>query len=281
MEDIQGIETYLLGRYIKKKRRGLGLSQRALAEKSKLSLGYIRILEEGKSTSGKVPSPTVDTIHKVACALGEDLHRLVSLTLGITPCAEDENLLEQPKTIQELLERLAESNTDLKRDHQFILEKLDHLFYEVISLEGESPRRGGVRMEMDRIQEELNTINHYLSQNKVLQLQFSRPPFYLRGSVEDQAQMLGNILEFKISVLSMIKASLQETPPAPTMINNELLGINEIYGWLSHNANKGNKKVCEKIIKQYDQLLRLVREAVMALNKVREDGIGFTLDAVS
>jgi transcriptional regulator with XRE-family HTH domain len=62
----------LLGESIRTKRRGRGLSQEKLAEKSDLSTVFISRVECGKE------SPTVDSLEKIARALGVKVRDLVA-----------------------------------------------------------------------------------------------------------------------------------------------------------------------------------------------------------
>jgi chromosomal replication initiator protein len=88
---------------------------------------------------------------------------------------------------------------------------------------------------MDRMKMEIQEINEHVARHKVIQLRFTKPPFNFIGDFEEQANTLRGILEFKMNVLSLLKASLEDMYPSPNMLNSELLGINEIQLWLQNN----------------------------------------------
>ncbi len=69
-----------LGDYVKKYRKEHGLSMQAFGDRCGLSKAYISILEKGiNPTTGKSFAPTVDTLNKIAEAMGIKIDVLLPL----------------------------------------------------------------------------------------------------------------------------------------------------------------------------------------------------------
>ena len=84
-----------LGEYIRQYRNRVGISQDTFAQISGISKGYIATLELNKNTtSGKEPSPTLDTYYKVAYASGISPIELIR-------SLEGEVLINSPYTFEE------------------------------------------------------------------------------------------------------------------------------------------------------------------------------------
>lgn len=89
-----------LGEFIKKYRAEHGLSQRQFAIQCKMSNGYISMLEEGKRPKSEDPVvPTINTLKKIASAMGMGLHELINLV-------DDMPISISPNSNEELFEKL-------------------------------------------------------------------------------------------------------------------------------------------------------------------------------
>lgn len=73
--------AYRFGRLIRAHRQSRGLSQEALADLAALSRGYLGKVELGMAV------PSLETAHKIAKALGENLS---SLLLRCEECADEQ-----------------------------------------------------------------------------------------------------------------------------------------------------------------------------------------------
>lgn len=69
-----------LGELIKKRRESEGLSLREFSERCSLSHSYIKNLEDGDPRTGKSIVPTIDSLEKIAPALGMSLEELLKST---------------------------------------------------------------------------------------------------------------------------------------------------------------------------------------------------------
>ena len=113
-----------IGTMIRTRREELGLSLSALAEQSGVSKGYCSQLENGAATN-----PSVDTISRIAAALGVALHDL----LGESRQAEHES----PRLPRGLTEFITERERDGRP-----LPSADVEMLRGISYRGRQPRSG-------------------------------------------------------------------------------------------------------------------------------------------
>ncbi len=95
-----------LGEYVKNYRKEHGLSMQAFGDRCGLSRAYISILEKGiNPTTGKNFAPTVDTLNRIAEAIGVTIDGLLPLlddnqTIAVnTPSQSQFELTNDEKTL--------------------------------------------------------------------------------------------------------------------------------------------------------------------------------------
>lgn len=82
-----------LGELIKTYRKEHGLSMRAFARASHLSVTYISMIENDLNGRGKRPVPSVDTYRCIARAMGMDVEQLIRMVddkIDLSGKSEDE-----------------------------------------------------------------------------------------------------------------------------------------------------------------------------------------------
>ena len=106
-----------LGEYVKNYRKEHGLSMQAFGDRCGLSRAYISILEKGiNPTTGKNFAPTVDTLNRIAEAIGVTIDGLLPLlddnqTIAVnTPSQSQFQLTDDEKTLVTKYRKLTPTN---------------------------------------------------------------------------------------------------------------------------------------------------------------------------
>lgn len=124
-----------LGEYVKKYRKEHGLSMQAFGDRCGLSRAYISILEKGiNPTTGKNFAPTVDTLNRIAEAIGITIEVLLPLLddnqmISVnTPAPASFELTDTEKTLITKYRTLTPTNKsaiDLQIDFMLYQQELD------------------------------------------------------------------------------------------------------------------------------------------------------------
>ncbi len=116
------MNNYLLGDYVKKRRKNMGLSLRDFGKLCGISHTTIDVIERGVDPrNGKPVNITNSTFEKLAIGLGEPIEKLVGLSKGTPDIGQNETLKstkyyelneENKAIIDQMIEKLIKSQFD-------------------------------------------------------------------------------------------------------------------------------------------------------------------------
>ena len=120
-----------LGKFIKQKRKELGLSLRDFAEMCEISHSYLDNLEKGRDArSGKPVSPTIETLQKLASGLKITIVEILRISGFIDSSLDQNNQIginddELVSFIREISPKLSpEEREDLKEVIRLFVKKI-------------------------------------------------------------------------------------------------------------------------------------------------------------